>query len=79
MLCAKDEAYLLDLEFRATSGKHLAQCLGTLLLFSRLVMSDFFAVQWTVSCQASLSVGFPRQEDWRGLPFPLPRVSRESS
>ena len=27
---------------------------------------------WTVSCQASLSMGFPRQEYWSGLPFPSP-------
>ena len=25
---------------------------------------------WTVACQAPLSVGFPRQEYWSGLPFP---------
>ena len=25
---------------------------------------------WTVAHQASLSVGFPRQEHWTGLPFP---------
>ena len=24
---------------------------------------------WTVACQASLSMGFPRQEYWSGLPF----------
>ena len=24
----------------------------------------------TVACQASLSMGFPRQEYWSGLPFP---------
>ena len=24
------------------------------------------------SCQAPLSMGFPRQEYWNGLPFPLP-------
>ena len=24
----------------------------------------------TVACQAPLSVGFPRQEHWSGLPFP---------
>ena len=36
MLCGKDEAYLLNLELRAASGKHLAQCLGTLLLFSHV-------------------------------------------
>ena len=27
---------------------------------------------WTVARQAPLSVGFSRQEYWRGLPFPLP-------
>ena len=28
----------------------------------------------TVACQAPLSVGFSRQEYWRGLPFPTPGV-----
>ena len=27
---------------------------------------------WTVACQASLSMGFSRQEYWTGLPFPPP-------
>ena len=27
---------------------------------------------WTVACQAPLSMGFPRQEYWNGLPFPSP-------
>ena len=27
---------------------------------------------WTVVCQASLSMGFSRQEYWSGLPFPSP-------
>ena len=27
---------------------------------------------WTIACQASLSMGFPRQECWSGLPFPSP-------
>ena len=31
-----------------------------------------FATPWTVACQAPLSVGFPRQEYWRGLPHPPP-------
>jgi len=26
-----------------------------------------------IACQASLSVGFSRQEYWSGLPFPPPR------
>ena len=36
-------------------------------------MSDYFAIPWTVAFQASLSIGFPRQEYWSGLPFPPPR------
>ena len=28
--------------------------------------------QWTVACQAPLFLGFPRQEYWKGLPFPSP-------
>ena len=31
-----------------------------------------FAAPWTITCQASLSVGFSRQEYWSGLPFPPP-------
>ena len=33
-------------------------------------MSDTFVTPWTVACQAPLSMGFPRQEHWSGLPFP---------
>ena len=40
-----------------------------LLLFSRSVVSDSFATPWTVACPAPLSMGFPRQEYWSGLPF----------
>ena len=31
-----------------------------------------FATPCTVACQVPLSVGFPRQEYWSGLPFPPP-------
>ena len=34
-----------------------------------------FATPWAVVCQAPLSMGFPRQEYWSGLPFYLPRRS----
>ena len=30
------------------------------------------ATPWTVARQAPLSMGFSRQEDWSGLPFPPP-------
>ena len=29
-----------------------------------------FATPWTVACQVPLSMGFSRQENWSGLPFP---------
>ena len=32
-----------------------------------------FATPCTIAHQAPLSVGFPRQEYWSGLPFPSPR------
>ena len=40
------------------------------LLFSHLVMSSYFVIPWTVAHQASLSMGFPRQEYWSRLLFP---------
>ena len=47
--------------------------------FSYLFSSSFslshvqlFATLWTAVLQALLSMGFPRQEYWSGLPFPLP-------
>ena len=36
------------------------------------VLSDS-AILWTVALQAPLSMGFPRQEYWSGLPCPPPR------
>ena len=29
-----------------------------------------FVIPWTVARQAPLCMGYPRQEDWSGLPFP---------
>ena len=36
------------------------------------VVSDSLQPHWTVAHQIPLSVGFSRQEDWSGLPFPSP-------
>ena len=33
-----------------------------------LVVTDSFATLWTVTYQAPLSMAFPRQECWSGLP-----------
>ena len=35
-------------------------------------MRDSFVTQWTIAYQAPLSMGFPRQGHWSGLPFPSP-------
>jgi len=35
-------------------------------------MSNCFETAWTVTCQSPLSMGFLRQENWSGLPFPSP-------
>ena len=35
-------------------------------------MSDSTVTLWTVAHQDLLSIGFPRQEYWSGLPFPSP-------
>ena len=35
-------------------------------------MSNSSATPWTVAPQAPLSMVFPRQEYWSGLPFPPP-------
>ena len=36
------------------------------------VVSDSFVTPWTAARQAPLSMGFPRQEYWSGLPCPPP-------
>ena len=33
---------------------------------------QLFATPWTVAYQASLSMGFSKQEYWNGVPFPSP-------
>ena len=33
---------------------------------------QLIVIPWTVAHQASLSIGFPRQKYWSGLPFPTP-------
>ena len=43
-----------------------------LLLFSSSVVSASFVTPLTVARQLPLSMGFPRQECWHGLPFTSP-------
>ena len=35
-------------------------------------MCNSFVTPWTIAPQAPVSMGFPRQEYWSGLPFPSP-------
>ena len=41
-------------------------------MLSRFSRVQLFVTPWTVACQAPLSMGFPRQEYWSGLPCPPP-------
>ena len=41
-------------------------------VLSRFSRVRLFATLWAIACQAPLSMGFPRQEYWSGLPFPPP-------
>ena len=41
----------------------------TVCVLSRV---GLFATPWTIARQATLSMGFSRQEYWSGLPFPTP-------
>ena len=52
----------------------MSLCAVTLsfMLFSPKLMSESLAIPWTIAFQAPLSMGFPRQEYWSGLPFPSP-------
>ena len=43
---------------------------GGLVIKSCLTLGTL--TPWTVARQAPLSMGFPRQEFWSGLPFPSP-------
>ena len=45
---------------------------GRACMPSHLSHVRLFETPWTVAHQAPLSVGFPRQEYWSGLPFPPP-------
>ena len=44
-----------------------------MLCCAQLLQSCLTLTPWTVAHQASLSMGFSRQEHWSGLPFPPPR------
>ena len=44
----------------------------TIFFLSDYSLYFLFVIPWTVACQAPLSMRLPRQQYWRGLPFPSP-------
>ena len=40
--------------------------------FKKKCITDICVTLWTLALQVPLSMGFPRQEYWSGLPFPPP-------
>ena len=67
---------LLALGTVFSSFTHVVTCVCTSFLFVLLcsVVSDSFVTPWTVAHRAPLSMAFPRQEYWSGLPFPTPGI-----
>ena len=55
----------------ACIGERLVK-LVTVSLLTRFSRVRLFETLWTVARQAPLSMGFPRQEYWSGLPCPPP-------
>ena len=52
-------------------GRERSAMLGQLVART-LSCVQLYATRWAVAPQAPPSMGFPRQECWSGLPFPLP-------
>ena len=65
---------VLSLQWIKKSLEKLLQVVLKSLTWSEWVKSlsrvQLFTTPWTVAYQASLSMGFSRQEFWSGLPFP---------
>lgn len=53
---------------------NLLQCYMSIMCVCAQLLScvQIHVAPWTVACQALLSMEFPRQEYWSGLPFPPP-------
>ena len=54
--------------------KQLTDEINVVLCMHAYVLShvQLFATRWAVAHQAPLSMGFPKQEYWSGLPLPPP-------
>ena len=73
----KSKAYLKSGDFqnireRNALHRHSFSNYFSVCLFSWSVVSDSFVIPWTVAHQAPLSMGFPGQGYWSGLPCSSP-------
>ena len=68
-LLARDAVFPLSSQFPSLHSLCLTVFGGGLVAKSCLTL----VTPWTVACQSPLSMGFSRQENWNGLPFPSPR------
>ena len=50
----------------------LATCFQPIYCLVAKLYPILFATHWTIAHEASLYMGFPRQEYWNGFPFPSP-------
>ena len=66
-----DIYYLLSIEGRML--KKIWEALSRAFYFVCVLSHvQLFVTLWTIDHQVPLSMGFPRQEYWNGLPFPAP-------
>ena len=64
----------LMVECLELAGHIACVCVCVCVCVCMCVLSSdrLFATPWAVAHQAPLSMGFPRQEHWSGVPFPSP-------
>ena len=60
---------MLKLVHTSSKGNTFSFCSHAVFSLSCV---QLFVTPWTVAHQTPLSMGFPRQEHWSGLPFPSP-------
>ena len=72
LMRVKEESEKGDLKLNIEKTKIVASGPIRLSLFCRLLL---FATLWTVACQAPLSMGFSRQENWSDSQSPPPGAS----
>ena len=67
----KSSSKFLEYTVSRVTAYHKALFSSTLTV-CMLSCVQLFETPWTVACQALLSMGFSRQENWSGFPFPSP-------